>query len=153
MSSAAASSSSAYDGRATRSVNRTVALVFGVVYLLVGLAGFLVTGDVGFASPDGDPLIVFGVNPLHNIVHLLVGAVLLAASRRHASARAANLGVGGAYLLLGLIGLFIANAQNPLNILAFNGWDNVLHFATALVLLGVALGTDKDARRTASARA
>ena len=76
--------------------------------------------------------------------------VLVAASRRTASARAANTAIGATYLLLGIIGLFIADAQNALNILAFNGWDNVLHFATALVLLGVALGTDKDARRTAS---
>lgn len=142
-----------YDGQATRSVNRTVALVFGVVYLLVGLAGFLVTSGVGFASPDGNPLVVFGVNPLHNIVHLLVGIALLAASRRHAAARTANLVIGGTYLLLGLIGLFIADAGNSANILALNGADNVLHFATALVLLGVALGADKDVSRTTLARA
>ena len=151
--SSTASSSAARDGLGDRGINRRVALVLGVVYLLVGLAGFLVTGGVGFADPDGNPLIVFGVNPLHNIVHLLVGAVLLAASRRTASARAANLAIGATYLLLGIIGLFIADATNPLNILAFNGWDNVLHLGTALVLLGVALGTDKDARRTAGARA
>jgi hypothetical protein len=153
LSSAAYSSSADGTARAGRGVNRTVALVFGIVYLLVGLAGFLVTGDVGFASPDGNPLLIFGVNPLHNIVHLLVGAVLLAASRRTASARAANLAIGATYLLIGIIGLFIADASNPANILAFNGADNVLHLFTALVLLGVALGTDKDARRTAGARA
>lgn len=153
MSTAAYSSSADGTARPARSVNRTTALVLGVAYLLVGLAGFLVTGDVGFANPDGNPLILFGVNPLHNIVHLLVGAALLAASRRTASARAANIAIGATYLLLAIIGLFIANAQNPLNILAFNGWDNVLHFATAALLLGVALGTDKDARRTAGARA
>jgi len=144
---------SAYDGRDTRSVNRTVALVFGAVYLLVGLAGFLVTGDVGFASPDGNPLIIFGVNPLHNIAHILIGAALLAASRKHRTARSTNLAVGAVYLLLGLIGLFIADANNSANILALNGADNVLHLATALVLLGVALGADKDARRTTTARA
>ncbi len=151
--SSAASSSTARDGLGDRGINRRVALVLGVVYLLVGLAGFLVTGGVGFASPDGNSLLGFGVNPLHNIVHILVGVVLLAASRRTASARAANLAIGATYLLLGIIGLFIADATNALNIIALNGADNVLHLGTALVLLAVALGTDKPARTATTARA
>ena len=153
MSTASASSSAARDDLGDRGINRKVALVLGVVYLLVGLAGFLVTGDVGFANPDGDPLIIFGVNPLHNIVHILVGVVLLAASRRTATARAANLTIGAVYLLLGIIGLFIADATNAANILALNAADNVLHLGTALLLLAVALGTDKPARTATTARA
>ena len=43
------------------STNRLVATVFGAVYLLVGL------------------LIIFAVNPLHNIIHLAIGAALLIA--------------------------------------------------------------------------
>ncbi|MGH8893130.1 MAG: DUF4383 domain-containing protein [Actinomycetes bacterium] len=123
------------------SPNRLLATVFGAVYVLVGLLGFAITGFSGFAETEGETLIIFEVNPLHNIVHLAVGALLLAASRSVASAKAANTTVGGVYLLVGVLGLFLVGSD--LNIIALNGADNVLHFASAIVLLGVGLGADK----------
>ena len=128
----------------TGSPNRTLGTVFGVVYLLVGLAGFAVTGFSNFAGTEGDTLIVFDVNPLHNIVHLLVGGLLLGASRSVRTAKGANTLVGGVYLLVGVIGLFLIGTDA--NILALNGADNVLHFASAILLLGVGLGADKRSR-------
>jgi hypothetical protein len=51
-----------------------LALAIGIIYVLVGVAGFAVTGFDGFAEPEGDLLFgIFEVNPLHNIVHLLIG--------------------------------------------------------------------------------
>lgn len=134
----------------SKSPNRLVAAIFGAVYTLVGLAGFLVTGGVPFASQEGEPLLGFEVNPLHNIVHLVIGIALLLASRTVTGARSANLTVGAVYLLVGILGLFIIDTEA--NILALNGADNVLHFATAIILLGVALGADRDrAARTRTA--
>jgi hypothetical protein len=128
-----------------RSVNVLVGYVFGAVYLLVGLLGFAVTGGVGFAATDGESLLGFEVNPLHNIVHLAVGAVLVLAARQGlAASRAVNTAVGGVYLLVGVLGLFVLGSSA--NILALNSADNVLHLASAAVLLGVGLATD---RRTA----
>ena len=49
------------------------AQVFGAVYVLVGLLGFAFTGFANFAVASDDKLLLFGVNPLHNIVHLAVG--------------------------------------------------------------------------------
>jgi hypothetical protein len=126
------------------SPNRLLATIFGVVYLLIGVLGFAVTGFSNFAGTEGDSLLGFEVNPLHNIVHLGVGILLLAASRTVASARSANMLVGGVYLLVGIVGLFVLDSDA--NILALNGADNVLHLATAIVLLGVALSQDKAAR-------
>lgn len=123
------------------SPNRLLATVFGAVYLLVGLLGFAITGFSGFAETEGETLIVFDVNPLHNIVHLAIGGLLLAASRTVTSAKAANTTVGAVYLLVGILGLFLLGSD--LNIIALNGADNVLHFASAIVLLGVGLGADK----------
>jgi hypothetical protein len=60
------------------------------------------------------------------------------------AARTTNTIVGAAYLLLGLVGLFIL--ESAANILALNGADNVLHFASAAVLLAVGLGADKSTR-------
>jgi Domain of unknown function (DUF4383) len=129
-----------------RPVNVLVGHVFGAVYLLVGLVGFAVTSGVGFASTDGKSLLGFQLNPLHNIVHLAVGAVLLLAARQGTSAsRAVNTAVGGVYLLVAVLGLFILDSSA--NILALNGADNVLHFASAAVLLGVGLAADRRTSR------
>ncbi len=127
----------------TSSLNRLVALVFGVIYLLVGLIGFLVTGFRGFAATRGDNLLgIFEINPLHNIVHLLVGAFLLSAALKGiAAARSANITVGAVYLVVGILGFFINNTN--LDILALNTADHFLHLASAAVLLGVGLTQDK----------
>jgi hypothetical protein len=136
----ATSASSTASG--TRSVNRLVGYVLGIVYLLVGVLGFVVTSGVGFASTEGKTLLGFELNPLHNIVHLLVGAFLLAGALKGvAAARNANLTVGVVYLVVGIIGLFILDSDA--NILALNSADNVLHLVSALLLLAVALTQDK----------
>ena len=132
-------------GSLTDSPNRLLGAVFGVVYLLVGLLGFVVTSGVDFAATEGKPLIVFDVNPLHNIAHLAIGALLLVAAMKSVSAaKGANTLVGAVYLLLGIVGLFILDSSA--NILALNGADNVLHLASALLLLGAGLSQDKNVR-------
>ena len=127
----------------TGSPNRLLGAVFGVVYLLVGLLGFAYTGFAEFAGTNtGEKILgIFEVNPLHNIVHLAIGALLLGASRAVTTAKAANTAVGGVYLLVGVLGLFILDSAA--NILSLNGADNVLHFLSAAVLLGVGLTADK----------
>jgi len=137
----------------SQSPNRVIGAVFGAVYLLVGVAGFFVTSGVAFAGTEGKALIIFDVNPLHNVIHLLIGgALLLAATRSVPASKAVNTTVGGVYLLVGVVGLFLVGSGA--NIIALNGADNVLHFASAILLLGVGLGADKAARTsTATARA
>lgn len=130
------------------SANRLLAAVFGTVYLLVGLAGFVVTSGVGFAATEGTNLLLFEVNPLHNIVHLGVGAALLLASRTVAAARGVNVTIGAVYLLVGVLGLFLIGTGA--NIIALNGADNVLHLASAILLLGVGLGADRRAGTSAA---
>jgi hypothetical protein len=124
------------------SPNRLVATVFGAVYLLVGLVGFAVTSGIGFFSTEGANLIIFEVNPLHNVIHLAIGAALLYAGLKNVqTARTVNAGVGAVYLLVGVLGLFLLSS--PLNIIALNGADNVLHLASAVLLLGVGLSVEK----------
>ncbi|MFC9351036.1 DUF4383 domain-containing protein [Arthrobacter sp. NPDC057013] len=124
------------------SPNRLVATVFGAVYLLVGIVGFAVTSGVGFFSTEGTNLIIFEVNPLHNIIHLAIGAALLYAGVKDLQlSRTVNTAVGAVYLLVGILGLFLLSS--PLNIIALNGADNVLHLASAVLLLGVGVSLDK----------
>jgi hypothetical protein len=119
-----------------------IAAIAGAFYVILGAAGFAVTGGVGFAQTTGALLLgVFELNGLHNVVHLAVGIVLLvAATRRVPVARTINAIVGAAFLAVGLVGLFIIGGD--LNILAINGGDEVLNFATAALLLLVGLGAE-----------
>jgi len=131
--------------RTAASVNEKVAYVLGAVFLLVGILGWFVSHGHGFADRDGGSLLGFQVNSLHNIVHLLVGIVLIVGARSGvAAARAANTAVGAVYLVVGIVGLFILNSSA--NILALNGADNGLHLVSGLVLLGAGLFADKAAR-------
>jgi hypothetical protein len=140
-----------YSSAPARGPNTIVAGAFGAVYLLVGLLGFAVSGGADFACREGGELLgLFMVNPLHNVAHLLIGALLVAgAVRGEALASRVNTLVGGVYLLLGVIGLFILN--NDVNVLALNGWDNLLHFGSAAVLLAVGLAGARTGTRDARA--
>lgn len=126
------------------SPNRLVATIFGAVYLVIGALGFAVTGGVDFIATEGGLLLgIFEVNPLHNIAHLLIGAALLIGGLKSVkAAKTVNVIVGAAYLLLGVIGFFIADTGA--NILALNTPDHFLHLVSALVLLGVGLGAERD---------
>jgi hypothetical protein len=131
-----------------------VGYVFGAVYVVVGLLGFTVSGGHDFAGHDGGKLLgIFMVNPLHNVAHILIGAVLVgAASAGIRAAKSANAVIGAAYLLLGVLGLFITGDHGA-NILALNSADNVLHFASAVLLLAVGLTQDRLAGDRTAARA
>ncbi len=121
---------------ATRTVDRTpaqmFALVFGVVYLAIGLIGFAVTGFDQFAANTDETLIVFQVNPLHNIVHLAIGALLLAGSRAHDSAKTVNTVVGAVYLLVAILGFAGVVVDELIN---NNAADNFLHLGSGALAL------------------
>src|SRR4051812_36108922 len=94
----------------TRSGRRAVqvtALVFGVVFLLVGVLGFIpgVTtqaGDMTFAGHQSMSKLlgVFQVSVFHNIVHLLFGVLGIVASRTARAARTYLIVGGALYLVL-----------------------------------------------------
>lgn len=132
-------------------INKSLGIGFGAVYVLVGLLGFTVTGLNGFASTNGELLLgIFELNPLHNLVHVLVGALLIAGGLAAArTAQLVNTSVGGVYLLVGVLGLFLLGS--PANILALNPADNGLHLVSAALLMLVGLTADRPAvQRTAA---
>ena len=116
--------------RSGRSPVQTFSLVFGVVYLVIGVAGFTVTGFDDFAAePVDGTLIIFGLNPLHNIVHILIGGAWVLSSRTQATARVASLAIGAAYALVAVLGFF--GALRFLSIDSLADPDNFLHIVTA----------------------
>jgi len=109
------------------------AAVFGVVYLVVAVAGFALTGVSDFAGHHHHTLLIFAVNPLHNVVHLVLAVVWLAAAPRHATARLANLALGVVLGLVTVLGFF--GVTDMLGMSGFADPDNFLHLATATVAL------------------
>ncbi len=119
----------------SRSPNRLAAVIVGALYLVIGALGFFPT--------QGDTMLgVFAVNGFQNVVHLVIGAALLMAGLSNPrAAKTVNTVSGTVYLVLGIFGLFVAGTD--LDLLALNTPDQVLHFASAVVLLGVGLGADQ----------
>lgn len=130
-----------------KSLNQKVALAFGALYIVVGIVGFLTSGIEPFAGKEGDLLVLFKVNGLHNVVHLLIGIALVVASKKHAAARSANMAIGAVYVLLGVVGFFIVNTA--LNIFALNTADHFLHLFSGAALLAVAMKDERATVRTA----
>jgi len=136
----------------TGRINQGVGFVFGAVFVLVGLTGFVVSGGHHAVGPEGGELFgVFQVNVLHNVVHLVVGAVMVAAAiMGERTARNANATFGVVYLVLFALGLAIVDT--PANVIALNGADNALHLVLglALTVVGFGFGARMLARRDAA---
>ncbi|MEV8441755.1 DUF4383 domain-containing protein [Actinosynnema sp. NPDC051121] len=133
---------------------RGAALAVAVVFLLVGVLGFvpgITTGldRITFAGPgSGAHLIgVFHVSVLHNLVHLLFGVVGLAMARTVSAARAFLIGGGAVYLVLWLYGLVVDKASTA-NFVPVDAADDWLHLGlgAGMVALGLALKGNPHAR-------
>lgn len=120
---------------------KTMALIFGVVFILVGAAGFIPSlvyqpitpheGTLSMHQGSGNLLGLFPVNLLHNIVHLLFGIIGLAASRSEGGARGYFKFLFVAYALLAILGLIPA-AQTLFGLVPLHGNDVWLHLVLAL---------------------
>jgi hypothetical protein len=128
-------------------IARTVALVLGAVYVVVGIVGFipgLVTGSPppGMESADGNLLGIFPVNAIHNVVHLAIGAALLYGATATTAAIAVARIVGVVYVVVGLMGFV---APDTFGLMPIGGADIVLHLATGAVLLAIGfMDLDRD---------
>jgi hypothetical protein len=115
------------------------ALVVGAVYLLVGIVGFAVTGFSGLVANGDKALLGFDLNPFHNIVHMVVGAILIAAARSEPADIAAGVSLGTGAVLLIAAGAGFTNNLQLLSINSATAADNGLHLVTGLaaVLFGL----------------
>lgn len=139
-------------GYGATAIQKTAAVV-GIVFLLVGIAGFIpgLTQSVhalhGAGHDSGAMLLgVFQVSVLHNIVHLLFGVAGIAAATRALPARHYLIWGGVIYLVLWVYGLLAASIPE-LNFVPVNGADNWLHLGLGIgmVLLGVLVGRNRRA--------
>jgi len=107
----------------------TLALVFGIIYLGVGILGFVL-------APNGGLLLgIFEVSAFHHIFHIGIGALGIVAGYMKIGRLYCRL-VGGVLLFLGVIGFLIPMivgaflASPTANLLT----DNMLHLVTGTIL-------------------
>ena len=107
---------------------RQFAIVFGAVYVLVGILGLILPSPL---------LGIFGVNLLHDIVHLAVGGLWLGAAFGGIlgadSPRKASQVIGVVYLLVAILGFALPDLMKQL--LVIDMADNFLHLGTAVLAL------------------
>jgi len=134
---------------------RLAATVVAVVFLLVGILGFIPGATteydgMTFAGHESTAMLlgIFHVSILHNIVHLLFGVVGLVMARTAAGATSFLIGGGVVYLVLWIYGLVIDH-DSAANFVPLNGADNWLHLilAIGMIGLGVVLRRASAARR------
>jgi Domain of unknown function (DUF4383) len=120
---------------------RTFALVFGVIFLIIGVGGFIpgltdhsATPDPGLTMTEGygHELGMFPINLLHNIVHIVFGLWGLAASRSLGGARGYAKSVAIIYALLAVMGL-VPGLNTTFGLVPLYGGDVILHVLLAAV--------------------
>ena len=133
---------------------QNVARLVGIVFLLVGIAGFIpgVTTNLyeglEFAGDDGNAelLGLFQVSVLHNIVHGLFGIAGLALAATASGARTYLIGGGAIYLVLFLLGIVGGGDWIPLN-----DADNWLHLVLGAGMIGLGVMTTRESRVASTA--
>ena len=117
-------------------------LLAGIALIAAGALGWIADATFGSGSDvSGDELVLFEVNGWHNLVHLLSGVLLFAASSRRTSARTIALLFGIIYGAVAGWGLL---NDTVLGLIPVNAADNVLHIALSAVGIVAALASRND---------
>jgi len=124
------------------SLAQKVMPLFGLLYVAIGLIGFIATGFGSFLQNTDDFILLSGlsVNPFHNVVHLAIGGFLIIMSRQGTStAEGACLGVGIFYVAAFVIGFV---GPTNLTIIGMEGrgdLENFNHLINGVLLLSIGL--------------
>src|SRR5262245_27916560 len=105
---------------------RTAALAIGIIFIVVGLLGFIDNPIVGSSETA-----IFHADTVHNMVHIVSGVLfVLVAMAAPASARTVMLIFGIVYLVIGILGITSVGEDGMAKLLGFlhvNAADNYLH--------------------------
>lgn len=120
---------------------KRIAVIFGAIFVLVGILGFI-PGVTPFAADEGHGrlLRLFAVDTLHNLVHIATGVVAIACGMANEVASRTYFKVFGViYALVALLGFFYGKAP-LLGLMANNLPDAALHTVIAAVALFLGFG-------------
>src|SRR5262245_26385946 len=119
---------------------RYFALIFGIAFLLTGIAGFIpgllthhaADHPLTVDAASGRLLGLFPVNVLHSLVHVLIGAFGILAWRRMDWSRRFGQGVAIFYGVLTILGL-IRGTSTLFGLIPIYGHDIWLHAVAAII--------------------
>jgi hypothetical protein len=120
-------------------VIKTLSLVFGIVFLAIGLLGFV----PGVTDDNGMLLGIFQVSALHNVIHILSGVAALLAASRSDYARLYFRVFGTVYAIVALVGW--VQGTTVLGLIDVNLADNILHTVLAAAILAIGFALPDDA--------
>jgi hypothetical protein len=118
----------------SRSAAVKISLGLGLVYLLIGVLGFI----PGITQPSTAPgqgllLGIFAVNTVHNLAHLVLGAALVWAATTANNVRMVNRGMAAVFAIL-VVGSLVAPIVEGV---AINPPDTGLHLVSLLVTAAI----------------
>ena len=112
---------------------KTAALAIGIIFIVVGLLGFIDNPIVGSSENA-----IFHADTVHNMVHIISGVLfVLVAMAAPASASTFMVIFGIVYLAIGILGLTSVGEEGMAKVLGFlhvNAADNYLHIALGIVI-------------------
>lgn len=105
-----------------------MALVFGIIFVLAGLLGFVNNPLIGANG-------LFMTNGAYNIVMIILGVILLVASRGGQGKSASWLKIIGVlFIIIAVLG-FLMHGPMLLGVLAINSMDNWLALVLGVILI------------------
>ena len=114
---------------------KTAAILFGIVFLAVGILGFV--PGITTTGPDGMPMLlnIFMVNAPHSIVHIASGIVFLFAGMAGPGPSRMWFRIFGVvYALVAVLGFMTPNGM-LLGLISNNMADTWLHVVLAVAML------------------
>ncbi len=110
--------------------------VFGVIFVIVAVLGFITPGGMSMGMDPGTGLLLglFPVNLLHNVVHLLFGIWGLVASRSWSGSKSYFTTAGIIYLVLTCVGFL---SPTGFGMVPLGGNDTWLHLVLAIAMVGI----------------
>ena len=116
--------------------SKNVSLAFGLAFVAAGFLGFIPNPVL---SPNGH----FEVNVMHNLLHVVVGAIfIIGAKLSEKAARRTLQALSVAGVVLAILG-FVAKGNLLLGLVHINEADKWLHAILAIVIVAAAFGTPK----------
>ena len=117
-------------------MTRFLAVLFGIAFIFIGVAGFLPTFSV-----DGMLFGYFTPTSMHNIVHIVTGVVAIMAATSHHMARLFFQLLGLVYAIAAVWGFWL---DGDLVVMQVTMADNILHLIVAVLALLIGFSSSKE---------